>query len=408
MAKHIMEGFDRFLPYNDALHIFDSIKWRYPNSENTGINSSLNMISYTDVYSDYDIPEFNKSAVDGYAVISGDIISASINNPAVLKIRGYSEAGEKFSGKIDRNECIEVYTGSEIPDGADAVVKVEDAEKHGNCIHVYSPVKRDNIFKHGEDIPAGYKIVGRNEKISPQHIAAMASAGINNIYVYKKIRIGIISTGNELANKKIVNSTGILLKNYYNSHFTETMDGGIYGDNADDIITGIKNIIDVCDIIIVTGGTSLGRKDKTTDAISSTGEMLFSGIAIKPGRTAALFDVNSKPVISVSGLPVAALISSLIFINRYIKNLYSFDYYSKITGILDENIHNKIGFTLFQICRTYVKGNRVHILPLKTTGSGILSTIIYGNSIAMVPENLEGIENNKDVTVYMLGDIKWD
>ena len=113
----------------------------------------------------------------------------------------------------------------------------------------------------------------------------------------------------------------------------------------------------------------------------------------------AIFNVNNKPVISVSGLPVAALISSLIFINRYIKNIYNFDYYKKITGILDENIHNKIGFTLFQICRAYETNNKIHILPLKTTGSGILSTIIYGNSIAMVPENLEGIENNKYVTV---------
>lgn len=408
-SKHIMEGFDKFISYDDAMNIFDSMNWKYPGKENININSSLNMISYDNVYSDQDIPEFNKSAVDGYALKSSDIINAAINNPAMLKVIGSSEAGEKFSEKIKENQCIEVYTGSEIPDGADAVVKVEDTEKHGDYIYVYSSLKHDNIFKKGEDIAKGYKILEKNERILPQHIAAMASVRIDNITVYKKIKIGIISTGNEIANKKIVNSTGILLKNYYNNNnFIETLDGGIYSDNAHDIVKGINNIINACDIIIVTGGTSLGRKDMTTDAVSSLGKLLFSGIAIKPGRTMAIFNVNNKPVISVSGLPVAALLSSLIFINRYIKNIYNFDYYKKITGILDENIHNKIGFTLFQICRAYETNNKIHILPLKTTGSGILSTIIYGNSIAMVPENLEGIENNKYVTVYMLGDIKWD
>ncbi len=406
--KHIMEGFDKFISYNDAINIFDSIEWKYPDKENIDINNSLNRISYDDVYSNMDIPEFNKSAVDGYALRSEDVINASINNPARLKITGTVEADQKFSGKINENECVEIYTGSEIPDGSDAVVKVEDTEKDNNYIYVYSSIKKDNIFKKGEDISNGYKIINKNEKILPQHIAAMASVKIKNIDVYKKIRIGIISTGNELINKKIVNSTGILLKNYYNNYFIETLNGGIYGDNNKDIINGVKNIIDKCDIIIITGGTSLGRKDNTTDAISSIGKLLFSGIAIKPGRTMALFNLNNKPVLSVSGLPVAALLSSLIFVNQYIKNLYNFDYYNKINGILDENIHNKIGFTLFQICKIYIKNNEIHVLPLKTTGSGILSTIIYGNSIVMVPENIEGIENNKNVTAYIIGDIKWD
>jgi molybdopterin biosynthesis enzyme len=244
-----MEGFDKFISYGDAINIFDSMNWKYPGKENININSSLNRISYGNVYSDQDIPEFNKSAVDGYALKSSDIINAAINNPAMLKVIGSSEAGEKFLVKIKENQCIEVYTGSEIPDGADAVVKVEDTEKHGDYIYVYSSLKHDNIFKKGEDIAKGYKILEKNERILPQHIAAMASVRIDNITVYKKIKIGIISTGNELLNPgdpyidgKIYESNSIAIKAELSKYSAFSVKN--YGIIKDDY-SEIKNIIDM-------------------------------------------------------------------------------------------------------------------------------------------------------------------
>ena len=407
--KHIMEGFDKFISYKEAVNIFNSIKWEYPAYENVGINNSINRIIYNDILSNMDVPEFDKSAVDGYAVRSVDTLNASVNNPSKLTIIGSESAEEKFDQNLNINECIEVYTGSEIPQGADSVIKVEETERSGNYIYVYSySGENKNIFKKGEDLSKNYRILKKGDKILPQHLAAMASVKINNVNVYKKIVIGIINTGNEIINKKIINSTGILLKNYYSRPYTEVVDGGICGDDEECIINHINKIIDKCNIIIITGGTSLGRRDKTTDAVSIIGSILFSGVAIKPGRTVALFNIKNKPVISVSGLPVAALISSLVFVNMYIKKISNFDIYDKINGILDENIHNKIGFTTFQICRAYTVNNRIHIKPLRTTGSGILSSIIYGNSIVMVPDYKEGIEAGNIINAYKIGDIEWD
>ena len=136
--KHIMEGFDKFISYKEAVNIFNSIKWEYPAYENVGINNSINRIIYNDILSNMDVPEFDKSAVDGYAVRSVDTLNASVNNPSKLTIIGSESAEEKFDHNLNINECIEVYTGSEIPQGADSVIKVEETERSGNYIYVYS------------------------------------------------------------------------------------------------------------------------------------------------------------------------------------------------------------------------------------------------------------------------------
>ena len=136
--------------------------------------------------------------------------------------------------------------------------------------------------------------------------------------------------------------------------------------------------------------------------------MLFSGVSIKPGRTIGLFNIKNRPVLSVSGLPVAALLSSMIFVYSYIKNIYGVNYIHRASSILDESIHNRAGFTTFQIARSYAIDGELHSIPLNTKVSGNLTAIIKGNSIIKIDENLEGIPEGSRVNIYVIGDIKWD
>ncbi len=409
MVKHIMNRFDTLLPLREAVEIFDATQWNLPGCETLNIEYSSGKISTSSVYSNVNIPGENKAAMDGYAVKYMDTLNASDHNPAKLELTGVNMAGGYAGNPLEYGQCREIYTGSIMPEGADAVIKVENCEQSGNYIYVYSPVSSgENMASTGEDIAVGSMILHRKSIVRPQHISAARAAGIENINVYRNISIGIVNTGRELVTGQINNSTGSLLMSFYRNSFMDTIDGGIADDDIDSIREKIINLRDRCNIIIVTGGSSLGRKDLTTDALSGLGKMLFSGVAIKPGRTIAVFNMNNIPVLSVSGLPVAALLSSLIFISRYIHNAFGLEFIEKASAILEERIRNKTGFTTFQVMDTFPDQRELHTKPLETSASGKLSSLLRGNSFTVIDENLEGIEKGSRIIVNVIGDIKWE
>ncbi len=409
MAKHIMKGFDSLLPCDNAISRFSSETWECPDTEKISINCASGKISSENIISPHCIPDHDKSAMDGYAAISGDTIGASPSNPVKLALKGVSAAGDPPGDALYQGQCREVYTGSILPPGSDAVASAENCEAVDDSVYVYSQSNRgDNVVKIGEDIKKGDIIMHGNSIIYPQNLASMKSLGINSVKVYKNITIGIINTGKELVNNQIENSTGVILRTFYTSNFTETIDGGIVDDDISSIREKVKFIIDRCHILIITGGSSIGKRDMTTEALSMEGKLIFSGVSIKPGRTIALFKIRNRPVLSVSGFPVAALISSMVFVNRYIKDLYGIEYIHKSSSIMDENIHNKIGFTTYQIARTYLKNGELHSIPLKTTASGMISALINGNSIIRINDNMEGLRQGTRTNIYIIGDIKWD
>ncbi|AAT43876.1 molybdopterin molybdotransferase MoeA [Picrophilus oshimae] len=403
--KRIMRGFENFISYNDALGKI-SMKLKIK-TETLCIASALNRISASDVLSNEYVPDNDKSAVDGYAIISDDTMNASIENPARLDIK-YTVRPGQVPGSIDHGECAEVYTGSYIPINSNAVVKAEDTENHGDSIMVYRHLNmNENISKMGEDLYPGFNIIKKDSLIEAQHIAAMEAVKIEKIDVYKKIKLCIINTGDEVYYNSVRNSTGYMLKSFYSMPYIDVIGPFISRDDKDEIMNIINKNINNCDIMIITGGSSIGRYDLVGDVLSGLGKCIFSGVSIKPGRTVSLFNLNGRPVISCSGLPVAALISSYFIISKIIKNTFNISIEKPISGRLSSNVSNRIGFTKFQICRTYISDNNVIIEPLKTTGSGLISSVIKGNSFIIINDGLEGIAMNSIVMAYLIGDVKW-
>ncbi len=384
------------------------------------LTESLNNVCAEDIRTPYDIPSFNRSAVDGYAVRSAATSSASPHNPVYFKLLGTIEAGDDISRlkPLNPDETYLIFTGGQIPQGADAVVPVEDAVREDGRIRVMRSVyPYANISRVGEDFRKDDLIIAKGVRIMPWHIAALASANITKVKVYREVRTAIINTGGELrelgdevSSGQIVNSTGLLIEAYLRYHNVVPIRLGIVPDDVELIKTALINALKISDAVIITGGTSVGGKDLVPEAVESLeGSIkIFHGVAMRPGRTAGAYSVNGKPIFIFSGLPVACLISLEVFFKPFLNIIVGGTDLPKpeVTGIITRRLANEVGFRSFyrvKVC--YSDDGRYYVEPLRLTGSGILSTLIRGNGILVIPENIEGVEAGEEVKVLIVNPI---
>lgn len=381
---------------------------------------SLSYVCAEDVTAPFDIPLFNRSAVDGYAVRSLVTTSASPHNPVYLKLLGVIEADTDILNlkPIEGDETYLIFTGSQLPRGADAVVPVENAVREGDKVRIMKPVYSfANISRAGEDFKKGDVIIAKGTKIMPWHIAALASANITKIRVYRRVRVAIINTGNELrelgdelAHKGVINSTGLLIEAYLKLLNAEPIRMGIVPDEVDKIKEALINALKISDVVVITGGTSVGGKDLVPEVIQSLkgSQEIFHGVSMRPGRTTGTYLVSGKPVLIFSGLPVACLISLEVFLKPLLNHLTGTSELPKpeVIGVMTRRLANEVGFTSFyrvKVC--YSDDGTYYVEPLRLTGSGILSTLIRGNGILTIPENVEGIEAGEKVRVTIVNPI---
>ncbi len=384
------------------------------------IRDSLGMICAEEVRAPFDIPLFDRSAVDGFAVRSFDVSSASQHNPVYLTIVGSLEAGSDLSGvrPLNDGEAYAVYTGAPMPPGADAVVPFEYCINEGSRVGVLRPVPPyGNVSRAGEDFRKGDVIVRRGVKLMPWHIAALASANVSRVKVYRRVRVAIMNTGNELINLggglrpgKIINSTGLLIESYVKLLNAEPIPLGIIPDDVESIRGAVVKSLSMSDIVVITGGTSIGDTDLVPEALESiSGAIrLFHGVAIRPGRTAGAYIIGGKPVLIISGLPVACLVSLEVFLKPLIHFLTGEDELplATVKAILTRRLVNEVGFkSFYRVSVCYGDDGKIYAEPLRLTGSGILSTLIRGNGIIVIPEEVEGFDVGEEISVQILNPI---
>lgn len=414
-----MKGFKELTKVDDALSLLlnNLIK---PNLdyEEINIEDAYGRISYEDVRSNVNIPPYDRSAVDGYAVISSDTVGASITNPISLKIVGEIKAGDdpKIIKEINKGEAMIIYTGAPIPKNSDAVVMAEDATYKGDIVDINKPVAPyQNISKKGEDFNEGKIIIPKNTFIKPWHIGALASAGIKKIKVQRYLNIAILSTGNEIAELnentegKIINSTKPLLKSMLKSNQCNPIDLGTVNDNVKSIEDRIRLGLQIADMVITTGGTSVGNYDLVIDAISSIegSKILFNGVRMRPGKPTSGAVVNGKPIIMVSGFPVAAIAAFYAFILptiNFLRNTKE-EPIAKIKGKITRRIANIAGVKTYLRVKVRKEGNEIYVDPLAITASGVLSTLTEANGLLIIPENVEGYDEYDEVEVDLISPI---
>ncbi|MEM1964252.1 MAG: molybdopterin molybdotransferase MoeA, partial [Candidatus Caldarchaeum sp.] len=279
MSTRRMTGFATLPTLSEALSLLlEKTSTTHPDVEKVSLEHSLGRYCADDIFSPVDVPPFEKSAVDGYAVLAEDTFGASPNNPVYLVVKGFSHAGVRRMDvpKISQGEAVEIYTGAPLPEGANAVVMAEHAKRIGEYVlevtRQVHPLQ--NVSRVGEDFRMNELVVARGTRIRSWHIGALASLNITTIPVYKKVRVGVMSTGSELVEPgtqpsegQVINSSKPMLKALLEEHGAEPVDWGTVEDDLGLIAAKISEAVDVLDMLIVTGGTSVGGKDLVPEAV---------------------------------------------------------------------------------------------------------------------------------------------
>jgi molybdopterin molybdotransferase len=380
--------------------------------EEISIHDAHKRVLAEDVMAFHDSPPFDKSAMDGFALIAEDTFGASNSAPKEFKIIDAIGAGDFSDKKVSQNEAIVIATGAPIPEGANAVLMKEYTTTEGDDLTIYSQVTPgENVSPKSEDIEKGQKILDKNTFIRYQELGLIASAGYDKVKVYKKPRVKLIITGNELVEPtkeeidkaKIINSNQFTIKAMVEDSGA-VCDIGHAGDTFDEVKQAISDATEDYDVIMTTGGTAISKGDVVLDVVDDLGEILFHGVAIRPGKPAGAGIVNGKMVFTFSGQPVAAMSQFDMFARKYLFEMQarSFDFHV-VKRVSQLKIPSQLGRTDF----IRAVSDDEHAKHVLNRGSGIIRSMVEANSYIIIDENDEGYQKDDIVDVVFFDSLLW-
>jgi len=373
------------------------------------IEESIDMISAENVFSTIDVPAYTRSEVDGYALRSADVCRASESCPAELKLIGRIGPDEIFEGNVKEGECVEVSTGSPLPFGADSIVPLEFSEEKNERVRIYRRVNLfENVLKAGIDFKFGDLVLGEGERISEAKIAALASIGRRTVAVYDRLRIGIISTGDELVSPgkelrigRIFDVNSYLIASHARKAGFKVEILGIVRDNYDELLKAVKSALEKIDVLIISGGSSVGTRDLVYRIFRRMGsELEFHGVLMRPGKPTGFGLINGKPVLCLPGNPVSSIIS---FINIFLRPLIGEKAPKKIKAELLRKFFVAKGRREFVPTVLIKKGDKYLAYPIPGS-SGAISRIHDADGAFSIPPGHELIEEGCELQVDMLFD----
>jgi molybdopterin molybdotransferase len=349
----------------------------------------------------FNVPAHTNSAVDGYAICCADL---SQDGTSKFEVFGEAYAGKPFTGTVNPGQCVSIMTGAIIPDKTDAIVMQEHTETHDHTIVIDNRHKPgQNIRKAGEDISLGETILQPGRYLTPADIGLMASLGIAEVNVNRKLKVAIVSTGNEihsigqaLTPGAIYDSNRYLLLTMLDRPDIEIINLGIHKDNLEDLTKAFQEASEYADVIISTGGVSVGAADYTKAALQTSGAIRFWKIAIKPGRPLAFGKINNCIFFGLPGNPVAVMVTFYQFVLPALEKMLGIKN-KPIAPIFlaqtTEDLRKKPGRT--EIQRGIIEQNADGIWTVKTTGkqgSGILRSMSLANAFIILDHDQAAIK----------------
>jgi molybdopterin molybdotransferase len=382
-------------------------------NETLSIEDAVGRIAGADLKAAEDIPGFNRSSVDGYAVISPDTFGASESLPAQLQLVGEVKMGERPLFSLKPGQAAYVPTGGELPQNADAAVMIEYTENYSDgFIYINKPSAPGNhvVFK-GDDVKMGEEVIKSGTRLRPQDVGIMAAMGYSEILVKRKIRVGILSTGDEIIDihEKPVGSQ-VRDINSYTVYAGLTKYGaqpklyGIVSDNFDDIKQAVEKALMQSDIVLISGGSSAGTRDETYKVIDSLGSpgVLVHGVAVKPGKPTILGKIGEKAVIGLPGHPASAY----IIFNTFVLHLLN------IMSDLKEELKPVVRAEI--ACNYPSNNGREEFLPVELKNidgklyanpvfgkSGLITLLTSANGYIHISRGSEGIDRGNEVEVVL-------
>lgn len=376
-----------------------------PGTERVSAAQALGRVLAEPIKAEIDVPHFAKAAMDGFAVRAQDTFGASEDSPLKLRLVGSVTPGMITDRVVGPDECIEISTGAPMPPGADATLMVEHTEVEGEEVVVYKTVAPgQNLIGIGSDVAAGEVLFEPGAELSPRHLGVLVAVGLSEVEVRCRIRVALMSTGDELISPgaplepgKIYNINSTTLGQALRSFGCEVADLGVVKDEREAVRNAVASATEDADIVILSGGSSLGHGDVVPEVIAELGELLFHGIAVKPGKPTALGIVNSKMVFGMPGYPTSALSNYFILLEPVLE---------KISGrVVRKN------YTSARMARKVASTvGRYEFLPVRLDGelatpvlrgSSAITTLAGADGFVEIEENVEVIEKETPVIVRL-------
>ena len=372
-------------------------------AEKIDIDGSVGRILMEDIYSNIDMPPFDKSAMDGYAVKAVDIKAV----PARLKCIGSVEAGDVFRKKIGRDECVKIMTGAMLPKDTDSVVMVEDTGQSGTCVEIKKSVKKwQNVCFQGEDIRKRQKLFNKKREISISDIALLATTGRRFIRTIKTPEVAVLNTGGEivplgqrLAGKKIYNSNGPQLLTLLKSDGAIPHFLGIAKDKPRELTRAIRKGLE-SDALLISGGVSMGDCDLVPGILRSLGvKEIFHKVNIKPGKPLFFGRLKDKIVFGIPGNPVSNFLVYSIFIRPALYKMMGRRQTGPVfeEGILEKRFHHKPGRKHFVLVNITKKNSRYTVTPVKSHGSADILALSKANGFMVVDKDIKVLKQGSKI-----------
>lgn len=379
--------------------------------ERVGILEAQGRVLAEDIFSSRKIPPWDNSAMDGYAVRYLDIQEASVKNPVFLNVLSDLPAGRVFEGRVGPGEAVRIMTGAPLPEGADTVVPVEETVKVDGNVKILAAIPpAGNIRRAGEDVKAGEKVLEEGLVLRAAHAGMLASLRRSAIYVYQRPRVAVLSTGDELLeidepwqDGKIINSNSYSIAGQVLECGGQPLQLGIARDRREELAAKMKEG-QVADILITTGGVSVGDYDLVKGLLKELGQMEFWKVAMRPGQPLAFGCVAGKPLFGLPGNPVSCMISFEQFIRPSLLKMAGFPrlFRPTLRAVLKEDLSKKTGLTYFLRCRLIEEDEKLFATTTGEQGSGILSSMVRAQGLVVLPAEKSAAQKGELVSVIPL------
>jgi len=371
------------------------------------LKHALSRVLYQDVISTINVPSFRNSSMDGYAIRFADKPNTTFN------IIGTSWAGRPFTKNIGENECVRIFTGAYVPDNADCVVMQENIQRIENTITIDKwPKQFENIRNIADDLKAGEVILSQGTQLKASDLGLLASTGIANISVFKSLTIGFFSTGDELISigsqpqlGQIFDSNRYTLYALLKELGAQPVDFGVIPDTPQAVENALLSASENCDVIITSGGASVGEADYITSVLAKIGQVNLWKIAMKPGKPLIFGHINQRPFFGLPGNPVSVMVNFLQIVRPALLKMMGSQQEPPLLlqATTNTQIIKQPGRKEFQCAIVQNINGQLFVKPTIGQGSHILSSISQANCLMVLEQESGNIDKGQTVNIQLLG-----
>ena len=401
----MMRPFTNTISIHEAFRLLDEVGAPIDRTESLALDRVRGRVLAADVVSTQDVPSFDRAAMDGYAVRAHDTTGATGDAPRTLRRTETVYAGHAPGHRVEPGKCAEIATGAPVPAGADAVVMIEETDTRGSDVRVRAAVApRQHIVSRASDIAAGQIVVRRGDVLTPSRVGVLAALGATRVTVYDRPRVAILSTGNEIVQPGVPLAPGQVYDiNQYTLSAVIDEHGGVpiaspgVEDSLEAIEAGLGSALGA-DVVVFSGGSSVGTRDLVVDIVSRRGSVIFHGIAVKPGKPTLLATMGGRPVFGMPGNPTSCLSNAYLLLVPVLRRLAHLPPHRGrlISAPLAERIRSTPGRHQFYTVRL-VDGRAAPAFK----GSGDITSMAHADGYIEIPADLTAVEAGTMVEITL-------